>query len=68
MSELLISDWVVELLEDWDAELPFVRGFGDVFVIGESVIVTFMTGGSAAGSSVVGEGVGGALSVADSST
>lgn len=68
MSELLISDWVVELLEDWDAELPLARDFGDVFVIGESVSVTFMIGGSVAGRSVVGEGVGEVLSVASSST
>lgn len=67
MSELLISDWVVELLEEWDAKLPLVLEFGDVFVIGESVSVTFIIGGSVAGSSVVGEGVGGLLSVTDSS-
>ena len=68
MSELLISDWVVELLEDWDAELPLALDFGDIFVIGESVSVTLMIGGSVAGSSVVGEGLDGELSVADSST
>lgn len=68
MSELLNSDWVVELLEDWEAELPLVRGLGDVCDMGESVSVTLITGGSAAWSSVVGEGVGGPLSVADSST
>lgn len=64
MSELLISDWVVELLEDWDAELRLGQDLGDVFVMGESVSVMFMIGGSVAGSSVVGDGVGGALSVA----
>lgn len=37
-------------------------------MIGESVSVTFIIGGSVAGSSVVKEGVGEALSVADSST
>lgn len=68
MSELLTSDWVVELLEDWDAELPLARDFGDAFVIGDSVSVTFMTGGSVAGRSVVGEGVGELLSVVNSST
>lgn len=68
MSELLISDWVVELLEDWDAELPLVRGFGDDLVIGEFVRVTLMIGGPAVGRSVVGDGVGGTLSAAPSST
>lgn len=67
MSELLISDWVVELLEDWDAELPSSRDSGHVFVIGESVSSMFTDGGSVAGSSAVGEGVGGTLSVADPS-
>lgn len=33
-------------------------------MMGESVSVMFMIGGSVAGSSVVGDGVGGALSVA----
>lgn len=67
MSELLTSDWVVELREDWDAELPLARDFGDASVAGESVSVTFMIGGSVAGGPVVGGGVGGPLSVADSS-
>ena len=68
MSELLISDWVLELLEDWDAELPLVRDFGEDFAIGESVSVTFMIGRPVTGSSVVDDGVGGALSEAESST
>lgn len=50
MSELLISDWVVELLEDWDAELPLVQDLGDSFVIREFVMVLFIIGGSEAGS------------------
>lgn len=68
MSELLISDWVVELLEDWDAELPLVRDLGDSFVIREFVMVTFIIGASVAENSVVGESVGGSLSGAGSST
>lgn len=62
MSELLISDWVVELLEDWDAELPFGLDLGVADSIVESVTVMFMVGGSAAGSPTVGDGVGGSLS------
>lgn len=54
---------MVELLEDWDAELPLVRDFGGLFVIGASDSVMLMTGGSALGRSVVGDGVSGALSV-----
>lgn len=68
ISELLISDWVVELLEDWEAELPLARDFGDVFVMSESVRVTLMTGASDIGSSVVGEGLGRLLSEPLSST
>lgn len=36
-------------------------------MIEESVSMMFMVGGSAVGSSVVGDGVGGSLSVADAS-
>lgn len=68
MSELLISDWVVELLEEWDAELPLPLDFGEEFAMSESVRVTLMTGASVAGSSVVGDGVGGVLSARLSST
>lgn len=68
MSELLISDWVVELLEEWDAELPLARDLGEEFAMSESVRVTLMTGASVAGSPVVGEGVGGVLSARLSST
>lgn len=41
---------------------------GDVLGIGVSVTVMFMFGDSLAGSSGVGDGVGGALSVVDAST
>lgn len=69
MSELLMSDWVVELLDDWEAELPLVRDFGDELAIGDEFVgETFMIGGSVVGSSVVGEGVGGLLSGTVSST
>lgn len=68
MSELLISDWVVELLEDWDAELPFGRNLGRAVPMLESVTVMLMDGGSAARSSTVGDGVGGSLYAADAST
>lgn len=64
MSELLISDWVVELLEDWDAELRLGQHLGDVSVTGGSVSVMFMIGGSGVVSSVVGDGLGTMLSVA----
>lgn len=64
MSELLISDWVVELLEDWDIELRVGQDLGDVSVIGGSVSVMFMIGGSVVVSSVVGDGLGTMLSVA----
>lgn len=67
MSELLISDWVVELLDDWDAELPFGRDLGRAVAMLESVTVMFMDGGSAAGSSTVGDGVGGSLLAAGAS-
>lgn len=63
MSELLISDGVVEPLEDWDAELPWARGFGDMFMIEGSVSVMFIIGGS-----VVGVSVGGGRSVYESFT
>lgn len=49
MSELLISDWVVELLEEWDAELPLALDFGDKFVKGPSARVTFMIKASVVG-------------------
>lgn len=62
MSEL-ISDGVAELLEDWEAELPLARDFEDIS--GESVIVTLMTGRLVAWIPAAG-GVGGALSVAES--
>lgn len=67
MSELLISDWVVELLEDWDAELPFGLDLGVADSIVESVTVMFMVGGSPAGRPTVGDGVGGSLLEADAS-
>lgn len=67
MSELLISDWVVELLEDWDAELPLGLGLGRAAPVVESVTVTLMDGGSAAGSSTVGDGVVASLLAADAS-
>lgn len=68
MSELLISDWVVELLEDWDGELPFGLDLGNAASTADSVTVMFMVGGSAAGSSTVGGGVGGSLLAADAWT
>lgn len=69
MSELLISDCVVELLDDWDAVLPFVLDFGGDFgLIEVSVSVTFMIGGCLVVRSMVGDGVGGILSAAPSST
>lgn len=67
MSELLISDWVVELLEDWDAELPFGLDLGKDGSTVESVTVMLMVGGSAAGSPMVGDGVGGSLLATDAS-
>lgn len=68
MSELLISDWVVELLEDCDAELPFGRDLARAVPTVASVTVMLMDGGSAAGSSTVEDGVVGLLSAADAST
>lgn len=68
MSELLISDWVVELLEDWDAELPLGLDLGGAGPRVESVTVMFMDGGAAAGSSTVGDGVGGSLLAASTNT
>lgn len=68
MSELLISDGVVEPLEDWDAELPWARDFEDMFMIEGSVSVMFMIGGFVVGISVVGKEVGGGLSVYDTFT
>ena len=56
MSELLSSDWVVELREDCDAQLPLVVDLGELLLIGESVTVMLMIGGSALGRAAAGEG------------
>jgi len=68
MSELLNSDWVAELLEDWDAELPLVRDFGELVLIGPSATVMFTIGVSARERSAVGEGSRRGLSLIGSST
>lgn len=68
MSELLISDGVVDPLEDCDAELPCVRDFEDMLMMEGSVSVTFMIGGFVVAISVVGEGMDGGLSEYDSFT
>lgn len=63
MSELLTSEWVAELMEDWEAELLLGQESEEVCVPGESVSVMLITGWSAAAVSVVGGGVGGMVSV-----
>lgn len=68
MSELLNSDWVAELLEDWDAELPLVRDFGELVLIGASATVMFTIDVSAGERSAVGEGSRRGLSLIGSST
>ena len=68
MSELLSSDWVVELREDCDAQLPLVGDLGELLLIGESVTVMWMFGGSTLGRAAVGEGSREGLSLIGSST